>query len=184
MSGKRFKMAAAILICVIIAASTALYFFRTRPTGMAAIQALVRHTFPEVSQLSTTDLAGRLARSSEAAPILVDVRSEEEYAISHLKGARRVDPDGDPNSVLAGVAKDAEIVVYCSVGYRSSKFARALQKEGFTRVSNLEGSIFKWANEGRQIYDESKEVHSVHPYDETWGELLQPQLRADIRKSN
>ncbi len=176
-------MAAAILACVIVSAAIALYFLRTRPTGMAAIQALIRHTFPEVSQLSTTDLASRLARPGESAPVLVDVRSEEEYAVSHLKGARRVDPEGDPNAALAGVAKDAEIVAYCSVGYRSSKFVRALQKSGFTRVSNLEGSLFKWANEGRQIYNESTEVHSVHPYDETWGELLQPQLRADLRKT-
>ena len=50
-----------------------------------------------------------------------------------------------------GIAKDAPIVTYCSVGYRSGKMAERLQAAGYTNVRNLEGSIFKWANEHRPL---------------------------------
>lgn len=53
----------------------------------------------------------------------------------------------DPLKLLADIKPDSHIVVYCSVSYRSSILARRLQDMGFTNVYNLEGSIFKWANE-------------------------------------
>ena len=36
------------------------------------------------------------------------------------------------------------VVTYCTVGYRSAKVARQLQKQGFTNVKNLRGSILGW----------------------------------------
>ena len=43
-------------------------------------------------------------------------------------------------------------------------------------VFNLEGSLFKWANEGRPVYRGSERVQEVHPFDEDWGELLDESL--------
>lgn len=68
------------------------------------------------------------------------------------------------------------IVVYCSVGYRSSRLARQLRTRGVKNVFNLEGSLFKWANEGRPVYRGSERVQEVHPFDEDWGELLDESL--------
>jgi hypothetical protein len=58
--------------------------------------------------------------------------------------------------------------------------AERLQKAGFTRVRNLEGSIFEWANEGRPLVREGKKVTTVHPYDTTWGRLLRDDVRAPL----
>ena len=37
---------------------------------------------------------------------------------------------------------------------------------------NLEGSIFRWAGEGRPVYRDGVRVEQVHPYDDRWGALL------------
>ena len=140
------------------------------------VQQSVRASFPDVPALSTDSLAARLARGET--PTLLDVRTAPEYAVSHLPGARRLDPDAPDLAALAGIPRDAPLVVYCSVGYRSAKMARRLRAAGFTDVENLEGSIFRWANEGRLVVRDGLPVREVHPYDAVWGRLLDPALRS------
>ncbi|KAF0242019.1 MAG: rhodanese-like domain-containing [Planctomycetota bacterium] len=141
----------------------------------------IREKFPGVKQLATGDLAAWLADGKRPKPVLLDVRSEEEWKVSRLPGAKHTPPGTKPDDALAGVAKDAPVVVYCSVGYRSSAYAEKLQKEGWTNVVNLEGSIFAWANEGRPVVDEKGPASKVHPYDAKWGELLKQELRAPLK---
>ena len=137
----------------------------------------VRADFPEVRQISTDSLATRLGKEA-APPLLLDVRTPEEFAVSHLAGAVRVDPDAQDFPALAALPRDVPIVTYCSVGYRSSRTAERLQRLGFTSVSNLEGSLFRWANEGRPVYQGGERVEAVHPFDTLWGRLLRAELRA------
>ena len=127
-----------------------------------------------VALVSTEELEKRL--QGKTAPVLLDIRKAEEYAVSHLPGARLMLPDADPAVVLADLEKGRELVVYCSVGIRSARMARKLEQAGFTNVENLEGSIFKWANEGRPVYRGSIRVKVVHPFDEKWGRLLDESL--------
>lgn len=140
---------------------------------------LVRTRFPEVRQVSTETLDRWLADPSRQPPVLLDVRRKEEYAVSHLHGAIWVDPDLEGEKLAAalsgaGVSKDRPIVAYCSVGYRSSRTVRRLASIGFHDAANLEGSIFKWANEGRPVERSGSQVTEVHPYDAKWGVLLDP----------
>ncbi|NJL20372.1 MAG: rhodanese-like domain-containing protein [Leptolyngbyaceae cyanobacterium SM1_3_5] len=134
----------------------------------------IRSKFPQVKQLSTAELAKQIEAESL---VLLDVRTESEFAVSHLLNARRIDPRTEDFSSL-DLPFDAPIVAYCSVGYRSSRLVDRLQQAGYTRAANLEGSIFEWANEGRPVYRNGKRVQQVHPFDRVWGQLLQPNLRA------
>ena len=134
-----------------------------------AIKARIAKEFPNVKSISTADLAKRLAVKDTT--ILLDVRTAAEFDVSRIAGARRVDPDAG----AIALPKNTPIVTYCSVGYRSAKFAQRLQEGGFTDVRNLEGSIFQWANEGRAIGPGTK----VHPYDKKWGVLLEAARRAE-----
>ncbi len=134
----------------------------------------IRSRYPEVRQLSTEKLAADLQEPQGKVPILIDSRSEEEYAVSHLQGAKRAESVAEVESSTPD--RDAFIVVYCSVGYRSSRLADQLMEAGFTNVYNLEGSIFKWANEGRPVFRDGREVSAVHPYDDDWGRLLNRSL--------
>lgn len=133
----------------------------------------VRETFPDVPQLSTERLAELLEEDTDV--VLLDARSQEEFATSHLQGAIRATSVRAARRALVE-ARGAKpiIVVYCSVGYRSSRLAQRLQARGVENVFNLEGSLFKWANEGRPVYTGSEPVRTVHPFDEDWGELLHP----------
>ncbi|GAB5520693.1 MAG: rhodanese-like domain-containing protein [Rhodothermales bacterium] len=137
----------------------------------------IRDAFPEVQQVSVDSLASLL--ETDAEPLLLDIREVDEYAVSHLNGAMQVDPDA-PVDVLAGVDKDALIVAYCSVGYRSSAFADRLREAGFSNVHNLEGSIFAWANAGYPVVRDTLAIEVVHPYNKRWGLLLKRRYRADI----
>lgn len=104
-------------------------------------------------------------------PLLIDVRPLEEYAVSHLPGARRVDPEA-PASALADVAVSRPIVTYCSVGWRSAAFAERLIEAGYRDVHNLRGSLFRWAREDRPLAGFTGPTTKVHPYTWTWGLLI------------
>ncbi len=151
---------------------------RAQSLTWTVVDRMVRSHFPEVPQISTDSLAARLTAPGLPTPLLLDVRAEDEFAVSHLRGAVRVDPDAPDLAFLDTLARDVPIVAYCSVGYRSSKLVRMLREKGFTNASNLEGSIFRWANEGRPVYREGDRVRQVHPYDRVWGMLLKKELRA------
>jgi len=137
---------------------------------------LVRETFPDVPQMSTERLATLLEKGEDV--VLLDARSEEEFEASHLGGALWAENVRSARDILEARGGKPIIVVYCSVGYRSSRLTRRLRSRGIENVFNLEGSLFKWANEGRPVYRGPQQVQSVHPFDEHWGELLDEALRA------
>jgi 3-mercaptopyruvate sulfurtransferase SseA len=97
-----------------------------------------------------------------------------------LPGARWIDPKSRDRDIDLGIPKDAPIVAYCAVGYRSSGFAQRLEKLGYSDVQNLEGSIFKWANEGRPLACGEAPADTVHPYSNYWKRLVKPERRAAL----
>lgn len=84
---------------------------------------------------------------------VVDVRSAEEYAEGHLKGAVRVTWSGEEleKQALAKLAKDKPMLVYCRSGRRSTAAADFLSKLGFEVIRNLEGGILAWQKAGKPV---------------------------------
>ena len=142
----------------------------------------LRHRFPKVEWITTAQLADWLADKQRQPPVLLDVRTEDEWNVSHLPGARRVEPNASSEKATAGMPKETPIVTYCAVGYRSGALATKLRAAGFTSVRNLEGSIFQWANEHRPLVREDEPVTIVHPYSSLWGRLLIDDARAPLKK--
>jgi rhodanese-related sulfurtransferase len=125
----------------------------------------IRNEYPDVKQLQTAELQSWLTNSGSKPVIIIDARRKEEFNVSHISGAKNIPYNSKyPIKYLINIKPDNPIVVYCSVGYRSSILARKLQTLGFIEVHNLEGSIFKWANEGRPLVQEQTIVYKVHPY--------------------
>ncbi len=143
----------------------------------------LRAKFGDVHWITTQQLADWLANKDRPQPVLLDVRTAAEWKVSHLAGARRVDPKAEAETAAQGLPKETPIVTYCSVGYRSGGMAERLQKAGYNNVKDLEGSIFEWANEGRPLVHEGEPATQVHPYNATWGRLLKPQVRAPLPNS-
>ena len=92
--------------------------------------------------------------------------------MSHLPGARHAATVEEAVRVLAAEPAEREVVVYCSVGWRSAALAERLRAVRPGRVRNLRGSIFRWANEGRPLESAAGAAALVHPYDARWGALL------------
>lgn len=140
----------------------------------------LRQRFPKIDWISTRELAEWLADKRRTPPLLLDVRTAEEWEISHLAGARRVEPKAAVDAAVAGASKDTPIVTYCAVGYRSGELAARLRSAGFNNVRNLEGSIFAWANEHRPLVHGGEKAQRVHPYNTFWGRLLNDDVRAPV----
>lgn len=136
----------------------------------------IQRDWPEVSQMSTRELAERVAANNGTRPLLIDVRTRQEYEVSHLPGAVWAETPQQIASTLREAADGQAVVLYCSVGMRSSRAAATLMRSGRANVFNLQGSIFQWANEGRTLVANDRAVHVVNPYNERWGVLLNPQL--------
>ena len=151
---------------------------RASAFGWALVNAKIRSEFPDVRRITTAELDAWLKDRTRPAPLLLDVRTRAEFDVSHLERATHVEPDAAPSAVRA--PKDRPIVTYCSVGYRSGAFAKKLGEAGFTNVANLDGSIFRWANEDRPVMRDRQRVKEVHPYNGTWGLLLKKERRAAV----
>ena len=145
------------------------------PTEWNSLQDEIRTRFPEAEQLSIEDFE-ELRKPST---LVVDVRALEEYEVSHLPGAVHA-TSAEDILTLAEAEQAADIVVYCSVGWRSSDMVTRLTGKTDLPLYNLEGSIFAWANSGREVVRGETVVPKVHPYDEEWGRLLRSEARAAL----
>jgi rhodanese-related sulfurtransferase len=174
------KLAAAIALLligpVLIIDRTVLPAAQKDSVTWDAVFAWIQRDWPEVSQMSTRELAQRMAAKNGATPLLIDVRTREEYEVSHLPGAIWAQTPSQIASAMRAASDQKPIVLYCSVGVRSSRAAAKLMESRRANVFNLQGSIFQWANEGRPLMANDRAVHVVHPYNERWGDLLNPEL--------
>jgi rhodanese-related sulfurtransferase len=91
-----------------------------------------------------------LARiESGAAPVILDVRSRAEFVNGHVPGARHI-PFWRISRRISELAvpADADLVVYCGHGPRAVMAGRALRRNGFTRITYLEGHFSMWRARG------------------------------------
>lgn len=105
---------------------------------------------------------------------LLDTRSPEEFAVSHIRGALFADYKTFEPAQLGPIPRNTSLLVYCSVGKRSEDIGRKLLASGFTNVLNLYGGIFQWVNEGLPIVDNMNQpTTKIHAYNRAWGLMLQ-----------
>ncbi|NER00593.1 MAG: hypothetical protein F6K30_28520 [Cyanothece sp. SIO2G6] len=154
---------------------------KTQDLSWDSLKAQIRDEFPTVEHISVTEfdqqLQKQLQQETSTHILLVDVRKPEEFAVSHLQHAVNLE-DADAILEWAQQQQAEQIILYCSVGYRSAKMAQMLEQQGWDAVVNLEGSIFEWANSGRPVFLGSEAVEVVHPFDPFWGQLLDRQYHS------
>ena len=149
----------------------------------------VQSSFPTVPLLSTADLATQLSSTSGPPPVIIDTRTAEEYAVSHLPNAHHAETIEDIRTILedyentTDLSQQTPLVLYCSIGYRSGRLVQKLmeedvlaQTEGNYAAVNLKGSIFQWANENRPLVTDGQSTEQVHPYNRTRRHLLYPSV--------
>jgi len=146
-----------------------------RPQDIDQIKKITRLSFPRVQQTSTETLARWMAEGDSL--LLIDVRAAKEFQVSHLYGALNFQSATRIWKIIQERGP-SRTVLYCSVGFRSSRIAEVLLQREVSNVSNLEGSIFAWANEDRPVYQGETAVPKVHPYGRRWAGLLRNGLAA------
>jgi rhodanese-related sulfurtransferase len=93
----------------------------------------------DARELSIKRAAANGKKADDSKFVLVDVRSDEEIAVSLIPGAitkKEFESEKDKY-------RDKLIVPYCLVGGRSASYANELKKTGFV-VKNYKGSIVEW----------------------------------------
>lgn len=148
--------------------------------SLANVRVQVKEDFRDVQHIGAAALTEWLAKGEEV--LLLDVRESDEFAVSHLEGAQRVDPGIWRWTFMNRFGKSVAgktVVFYCSVGVRSSRLAArvqaALGDAGVKAVFNLDGGIFTWHNERRPLTDGTGPTNFVHSFDARWGKLVDRQ---------
>lgn len=114
--------------------------------GSAACQDPSTTAAPVAAQ----ELAKRIGDGG--APVVLDVRTPEEYAAGHIPGAINI-PHDELATRLTEIpgAKSAEIVVHCQSGRRAGTAESILVQEGYTGVRDLQGHFAGWVQEGLPV---------------------------------
>jgi rhodanese-related sulfurtransferase len=95
----------------------------------------------KVVSISAVELHER--RESEAAPVVIDVRTPDEYASGHIPGAVNV-PFDQVAQRIAEIDAPHGVALYCMVGPRARKGESALLAAGYEKIFHLEGGLAAW----------------------------------------
>lgn len=119
-----------------------------------------REEFPEVPDITAQEVMALLKQDKV---VLVDIREPEEQEVSMLPGALTED------EFLAGLGKhrDKTVVAYCTISYRSGKFASKMRKKGLD-MYNLKGGLLAWVGEGGKVHDKNGQTKRIHVYGRRW----------------
>jgi rhodanese-related sulfurtransferase len=125
------------------------------------LYAAYEQEFPAVTGISARKA---LNLHQQGRVIFVDVRKPAEREISTLPGA----VSAEAYEMRGARIKDKTVVAYCTIGYRSGKFAEKMAEKGLM-VFNLEGGVLAWVWEGGRLQDAGGQtVKQVHVYAEKW----------------
>jgi rhodanese-related sulfurtransferase len=101
----------------------------------------------DAPEVTTDDLAA--ARDTDPAAVVVDVRTDAEWAEGRVPGAIHM-PLDQLGERWEELPRDQRIYVMCAAGGRSMKAATALIGAGVDAVS-VAGGTKQWAEDGRPL---------------------------------
>ena len=98
------------------------------------------------------DIEAFSAKASEPEVAVLDVRTAEEYAAGHLRGAANIDWYGADfiDLVEKTYPKGTPLAVYCRSGRRSAEASAKLAKAGYT-LYNMLGGYLAWTEAGKPV---------------------------------
>lgn len=100
-----------------------------------------------LSQMTSDDLAVQL-ESETGAPVVLDVRSADEWASGHIAGAEHHFAGEIAQGAMPSLDRSQPIAVICGTGYRSSVAASLMENAGFTHLTNVIGGMEAWTGMG------------------------------------
>ena len=106
--------------------------------------------YQQVTELSILSLESLQQAHPDA--ILLDVRSDEEWALGHLGQAAYISFDWDHRlEPLNGIPTDRPVFVYCEAGGRSGVITEELRIMGHPHIVDLIGGMEAWLKAGKDV---------------------------------
>ncbi len=170
-SGKRFPARTYVFFGVLALVLLG-FLWDGSPLGSLVLRKAVAAKFSTVRRVSPDELVAWSRDPNRPPPLLVDFRPPEQFRMSHIEGAVNVDPAAPDLASLRRVTPETPLVVYDGPGLLGAAMVSGLSEAGFTRVSHLEGGLFRWVNEGHPVVDDAGPATAVHPINFWWGRLL------------
>jgi rhodanese-related sulfurtransferase len=97
-----------------------------------------------MNQITAGQLAAWLADAGRAKPLLLDVREPWEWETARIEGSQHM-PMREVPARRGEIDPDREVVAICHHGGRSQQVAMFLEKNGFSKVHNLQGGVDAWS---------------------------------------
>ena len=116
---------------------------------------LVDKIKPQIKELTVTDLNKKI--NSQHRFYLIDIRERDEFqqgSIVHAIPLSKGIIERDIEKYIPDF--EAEIVVYCSGGFRSCLATDNLQKMGYNQVASLQGGLRAWLEAGYPLIKMTK----------------------------
>jgi rhodanese-related sulfurtransferase len=105
-------------------------------------------TSSEAPSIAPAELAAR--RASGTAPVVIDVRTSEEFEAGHIPGAVNI-PFDEVATRISELDAPNGVALYCMVGPRARKGETALLHAGYASVLHLEGGLAAWQEAGLPV---------------------------------
>jgi len=99
----------------------------------------------QLNNLAAQDFSKKMTESKE--PLLIDVRTEQEFASGHLNSAININYlSEDFWDQIEQLDTDRDIFVYCRTGRRSIRACTLMKNGGFDndRLFNMDGGYALW----------------------------------------
>lgn len=103
---------------------------------------------PAIKTITAEDLRARL--QTDAKPMLVDVREQNEWDEAHIAEATLA-PLAAVVDKMKDVPRDREILLICRSGRRSGIAYTKLEEKGFSNLRNVEGGMLAWQKLGYPV---------------------------------
>ncbi len=103
---------------------------------------------PEAPSITPAELQAQ--RESGVAPLVIDVRTAEEYASAHIPGAVNI-PFDQVAQRISEIDASHGVALYCMVGPRARKGESALLDAGYETVFHLDGGLAAWQAAGLSV---------------------------------
>ncbi len=97
-----------------------------------------------MNQITAGQLAAWLADAGRDQPLLLDVREPWEWDTARIEGSQHM-PMREVPARLGEIHPEKEVVAICHHGGRSLQVAMFLEKNGFSKVHNLQGGVDAWS---------------------------------------
>jgi rhodanese-related sulfurtransferase len=153
-------VAAACSLVVLAGILAPLPAFGAEPSAILSKQQICQEAKATVAHISPSDLQGRILAREKF--LLLDIRTRAEYEAGHIVDAVWL-PRGFLEFKIADLTTDpdAEIIVYCLKGCRSSRAVMTLQEMGYRNVTDLDGGTAQWLKQGFPLWNQYGEIEVV-----------------------